>query len=268
MKPLSSSRDEEWSQARVLLTDIDDTLTVKGRVPARVFAAMESLRAAGVLVIPVTGRPAGWCDLIARQWPVDAVVGENGALWFRMDPAKGHIRRHYADSADTRARNRTRLQAIAAEIGATVPGAFPAADQAYRETDLAIDICEDVKPLAPSDVERVLSIFSRHGATAKVSSIHVNGWFGTYDKLTMTRELLRDEFGLDTEACDAAAVFIGDSPNDAPMFRAFSRSVGVANLQDFRNSSPHLPRWITHAPRADGFVELAGRLLSARTLVR
>ena len=81
---------------RGVLTDIDDTLTTHGRLTAQAYAALERLRAAGRRVIPITGRPAGWCDHIARMWPVDAVVGENGAFYMRYDAASRRLVRAVA----------------------------------------------------------------------------------------------------------------------------------------------------------------------------
>lgn len=263
-KPLSESPDACWSRVKGVFTDIDDTITVGGRVPSDVFAAMEELRQAGLLVIPITGRPAGWCDLIARQWPVDAVVGENGAFYYRYDGGASAMRRVYADDETTRKANRRRLDAIRDEILSSVPGAAVAADQPFRVNDLAIDFCEDVEPLASGAVDTIVSVFERHGATAKVSSIHVNGWFGTNDKLTMTRQLMAEQFDIDIDADESCFTFAGDSPNDAPMFGFFSRSVGVANLRNFLAQCPAVPAWITRAERAAGFVELAHRILAAR----
>ncbi|HEX7199595.1 MAG TPA: HAD-IIB family hydrolase, partial [Dongiaceae bacterium] len=154
LRPLAEFPLPERARIRALLTDIDDTLTDHGRLPAASYGAMERLREAGLIVIPVTGRPAGWCDLIARQWPVDAVVGENGAFYFRhLDPEK-RMQRVRALDADTRAANRARLEAIKAEVLAAVPGAAVAADQAYREADLAIDSAEDMAPLPPVAIDR------------------------------------------------------------------------------------------------------------------
>ena len=263
-QPLSESPDDVWRAMQGVFTDIDDTITDEGRVPARVFSAMEALRAAGLLVIPITGRRAGVCDLIARQWPVDAVVGGNGAFYYRYDSGARSMIRSYADDEATRAANRKRLEAICDEVLASVPGAAIAADQPFRINDLAIDFCEDVAPLGSGDVDRIVDIFRRHGATAKVSSIHVNGWFGNNDKLTMTRQLMADEFGVDIEAHEARYVFVGDSPNDAPMFGYFSHSVGVANLKDFIGQCPDVPAWVTRGERDAGFVELAERILVSR----
>ena len=249
---------------RAVLTDIDDTLTDHGRLPAASYDAMERLRAAGLVVVPVTGRPAGWCDLIARQWPVDGVVGENGAFYFRHIDAERRMARVYAIDAATRAADRARLQVIKAEVLAEVPGAGVASDQAYREADLAIDFCEDVAPLPPEAVDRILAVFARHGATAKVSSIHVNGWYGAYDKLSMARRLLREAFAIDADADRARIVFAGDSPNDGPMFGHFPHGVGVANVLDFAERLAHKPQWVTRGRGSQGFVELAEALLAVR----
>src|SRR5712692_4951224 len=175
MKPLAALPDTARRNIRCVLTDIDDTLSTRGRITALAYVAMEELHAAGYLVIPVTGRPAGWCDHIARMWPVDAVVGENGAFYFLF--AQGRLHKHYRDPPDVRARNRERLAKIAQDIVAAVPGCAIAADQPYRETDLAIDYCEDVPPLPVAAAERIVALMRQTGLHAKVSSIHVNGWF-------------------------------------------------------------------------------------------
>jgi HAD superfamily hydrolase (TIGR01484 family) len=264
MKPLAGFPAAARARVCAVLTDIDDTLTDHGRLPAASYRAMERLKNAGILVIPVTGRPAGWCDLIARQWPVDAVVGENGAFYFRYLDAERRMARVYARDAAARGQDRERLEHIRQEVLASVPGAAVAADQAYREADLAIDYREDVPPLPIEAVDRIVAIFERHGATAKVSSIHVNGWFGSHDKLSMAKRLLMQAFGIDAEARLRDIVFAGDSPNDAPMFEHFPNAVGVANVLDFASRLRHKPRWVTRARGAEGFIELAEALLAAR----
>jgi HAD superfamily hydrolase (TIGR01484 family) len=250
-----------------VLTDIDDTLTLHGRLPAVAYAAMERLAAAGFKVIPVTGRPAGWCDHIARMWPVEGVVGENGAFWFRYDPAARKLVRRFLVDEPTRRANRARLDALAARILAQVPGCALASDQLYREADLAIDFCEDVPPLPEAEVARIVAMFEDAGCTAKVSSIHVNGWFGRYDKLSMTRLLLREAFAVELDADPRRFVFAGDSPNDQPMFAFFPASVGVANLRRFLPTLATPPRWLTAAEGGHGFAELAELLLASRAEV-
>src|SRR5213075_2595311 len=189
MQPLTAMRDAARRAIRGVFADIDDTISTGGRVTAEAYAAMERLRRSGLLVVPVTGRPAGWCDHIARMWPVDAVVGENGALYMRHDEGARRLVRRFADDESTRRASRARIAAIGERIVATVPGSALASDQRYRESDLAIDYCEDVAPLSREDVDRIVAMMQAEGMTAKVSSIHVNGWFGRYDKLSMTRIL-------------------------------------------------------------------------------
>ncbi|MEP7260999.1 MAG: HAD-IIB family hydrolase, partial [Usitatibacter sp.] len=181
MKPLALFPLAARGAIRGVLTDIDDTLTIHGQLPAVAYSALERLRDAGFMVIPVTGRPAGWCDHIARMWPVDAVVGENGAFWFRHDKQAGRLVKRYVIDEEERAMRRSRLGAIADRVLAQVPGCAVASDQAYREADLAIDFREDVAPLPMGEVQRIVSIMESEGLTAKASSIHVNGWFGGYD---------------------------------------------------------------------------------------
>jgi len=246
---------------RFVLTDIDDTLTWRGLLPAAALAAMERLRAAGVRTIPITGRPAGWCDHIARMWPVAAVVGENGAFYYRYDRGLRKMERSYFKTAEARAVDRSRLETLKAEILAEVPGCAVSADQAFREADLAIDFCEDVPQLSATDVDRIVRMFEAAGAQAKISSIHVNGWFGDYDKLTMTRRLFQDAFQEDLEAIKSQVIFAGDSPNDQPMFGFFPNAVGVANVRGFSDRMSVLPAWVTRRDGGSGFAELVDILL-------
>lgn len=261
MQPLATMPAATRAAIRGVLADIDDTITTHGTLTPEAYAALARLRAAGLLVIPITGRPAGWCDHIARMWPVDAVVGENGAFAMRYDRARRKlVRRFVADDA-TRVANRARLAEIGARILAAVPGAALASDQHYREADLAIDFCEDVPPLPRADVDRIVALMEAEGMTAKVSSIHVNGWFGRYDKLAMTRTLLAEDFGINLDAQRERFVFAGDSPNDAPMFAYFPNAVGVANVRAFADRIATLPAYVTEAEAGAGFVEMVDFLL-------
>ena len=265
MQPLDSFPVAARRRIRGVFTDIDDTLTTEGHLTAAAYGALERLRAAGVLVVPITGRPAGWCDHIARMWPVDAVVGENGAFYFRHDAAARKLVKRFLASDAERAANRQRLVAVRDRILAAVPGAALASDQLYREADLAIDFREDVPPLPHADIDRIVALFEAAGATAKVSSIHVNGWFGRYDKLATTRRLFAERFGVGLEAANRHVVYAGDSPNDAPMFEFFPNAVGVANVADFGDRLTALPAYVTRGRCGAGFVELADALIAART---
>ncbi len=266
MRSIADMPDATAARIRVVFTDIDDTLTTHGRLPACAYRALEDLTSAGISVAPITGRPAGWCDMIARMWPVAGVVGENGAFYFAYDQTARIMRRAFAVPAETRAADRIRLQALRTQILTEVPGAAISADQLYREADLAIDFCEDVPALPKVDVARIQAIFESAGAVAKVSSIHVNGWYGDYDKLTMSRRFAADILGLDLDATKNECAFAGDSPNDAPMFGFFPNSCGVANVLDFKGEMTADPVYVTQARGGLGFVELAERLLAARKL--
>lgn len=263
MKPLSSFQPTERAAIKVILTDIDDTLTTDGRLTSAAYAALEDLHDAGFIVVPITGRPAGWCDHIARMWPVDGVVGENGAFYFRYDREKRVMEQHFCIDDAARRENAHRLDAIKKRVLKEIPGAAVASDQAYRVADLAIDFCEDVPPLTEADINRIVSIFEDAGAIAKISSIHVNGWFGTYDKLTMAKTFLANCFDLniEIEADRHQIVYVGDSPNDAPMFGFFPYSIGVANIKNFIGKLDAEPTYVTEAPDGAGFVEVAKLLL-------
>ena len=261
MKPLAEFPVEDRRRIRVVLTDIDDTLTTGGHLHSAAYTALEHLRNSGLLVIPVTGRPAGWCDHIARMWPVDAVVGENGAFWFRHDAKARKLLKRYVIDEDQRAIRALRIESVAERVLSEVPGCAIASDQAYREADLAIDFREDVAPLPHEAVAKIVEIMESEGLTAKVSSIHVNGWFGGYDKLSTTRLMLREDFGIDIDRERDTIVFAGDSPNDQPMFAFFPNAVGVANVREMADMMKDLPAWITPSAGSHGFAELAEALL-------
>ena len=264
LQPLSRFSAAARARVRGILFDIDDTLTTEGKLTATAYAATERLHEAGLLVVPITGRPAGWCDHFARMWPVDAVVGENGAFYFSYDDDTRTMTRRYWKDDGERALDRRKLERLGADILAAVPGCAVSADQPYREADLAIDFREDVTPLDDAVVAKIKKLFEDGGARAKISSIHVNGWFGDYDKLAMTHQLFREVFHVALDAVRESVVFAGDSPNDAPMFAYFPYAVGVANVADFAGRLDAEPAWITSARGGHGFAELAEAILDSR----
>jgi hypothetical protein len=182
------------------------------------------------------------------MWPVDGVVGENGGLWFFMGERR--LERRFLQPADERATNRARLEAVRSAMLTEIPGCGIASDQPYRELDLAVDFCEDVPRLPESAVDAIVAVFERFGATCKVSSIHVNGWFGAFDKLTGWERLMAD---LGEPADPRAWAFVGDSANDAPMFAHFPMSVGVANVDAFLPRIPTWPAFRTEREGGHGF---------------
>jgi len=253
---------QNWSAIRILLTDIDDTVTTDGRLTSDAYAAIEALQNAGYVVIPVTGRCAGWCDHIARMWPVAAVVGENGAFYFRYDHGSKKMHQVFCQSEAERTANARRLATIGAEILKQVPGSAIASDQPFRITDYAVDFAEDVPPLPKSEVQRIADLAKAHGATAKISSIHVNCWFGDHSKLATSAKLLQDVFNVSPEEAQRQVMFVGDSPNDETLFEHFQNSVGVANILESLAYEFARPKYVTKGKGGSGFTELARYLLN------
>jgi HAD superfamily hydrolase (TIGR01484 family) len=247
-----------------VFTDIDDTLTTGGLIPSYAFDALWQLHDRGIHVVPVTGRPAGWCDHIARMWPVSGVVGENGAFYFVYDRKRRKMRRRYSVGERQREQGRKRLKRIKERVLVEVKGSAVAADQPYRISDLAIDFCEDVEPLDRGAVKRICDIAREEGAVCKVSSIHVNCWYGHFDKISCVKLFLREETKREFEKMKDRILFIGDSPNDEPMFKEFSVSIGVANLSGFLEELEYLPQYITSRKSSMGFREAIDRILGKR----
>jgi HAD superfamily hydrolase (TIGR01484 family) len=249
---------------RGVLTDIDDTLTTDGVLPPVARAALDALAAAGIPVVAITGRPAGLCEVLLGEWPLAAIVGENGGVWMRRDARTGAIESHYDAGDAERARQRARLAAIGARILAAVPRARLPEERYRRETDLAIDWAERiVPPLSREDVDRIVGMLAAEGLSTAVSSIHIHGWFGTHDKLATSKALFREAFGVDLDAAREHYVYVGDAPNDAPMFAFFPAAVGVANLRRFLDRLPTPPAYITRGEAGEGFAEVAQRLLAS-----
>ncbi|MFZ4404700.1 MAG: HAD-IIB family hydrolase [Pseudobdellovibrionaceae bacterium] len=255
MRPVT----EFSAKIKYLLTDIDDTLTDEGLLGPEAYQALWNLQQHGISVIPVTGRPAGWCEMIARQWPVAGVVGENGGFYFRYHQKKMH--RHFFFDAETQSLHRQKLLQLEKQILQQVPGCALASDQFCRLMDLAIDFCEDVPTLPVSEVQKIVQLFEQAGAQAKISSIHVNGWFGEYNKLSMTLQLLKNEFLLSPSEAALQCAFCGDSPNDEPMFAFFTHSFGVANVQNFVQHMKSPPTYVAALRGGRGFAQIAQQIV-------
>ena len=261
MDNISTMSKQELDEVKIILTDIDDTLTTNGRLKSNAYSALENLSNSGFIVIPVTGRCAGWCDHIARMWPVNGVVGENGAFFFSYNHESKKMQQTYCQTSKERKENHLALHDIKNSILKNVSGSALASDQDYRHTDLAIDFAEDVSILPTNKVNEIVNIAEKAGAIAKVSSIHVNCWIGNHNKLTTSLMTLKQTFGVNELDLQKKVLFIGDSPNDSMMFGYFKKSVGVANVIDFIDEIDETPKYITFKHSGEGFVELADCLL-------
>lgn len=262
MKPLSTADEKTLKKITAVCLDIDDTLSTDGKLTREAYESLWMLKDAGFMVIPVTGRPAGWCDHIVRFWPVDGVVGENGAFVFFMK--NGKRVRHDLLPPDEVHQVKLKLLKLREELLSEFPEIEFASDQAYREYDLAIDIKEDVPAWSDERVQELLSFCKSKGAQAKLSSIHVNVWFGQYTKQDAVGGLMEEAFLPFPVPPKEEWIYIGDSPNDEPAFQFFDQSVGVANLLDFGDVLKHRPTWITDHRSGSGFREFALRLIAAK----
>ena len=253
MRPLSEWPAEDRAGLIGVFTDIDDTLTTEGVVPPEVVDALGALKAAGLHVIPITGRPVGWSEPFAATWPVDALVPQ----------ADGTLQKRYQQDAATRAANHARMQQVLAQIERDIPGAHRATDSAGRECDIAVDHSEFTQ-LSQAQIDQVVQAMRRAGMHATVSSIHVNGWYGDHNKREGARWIVRELWGRDLDAEMDRWAYVGDSTNDQLMFEAFRHSIGVANIARFLPQLSHLPTYVTPGERGAGFVQVAQAILAAR----
>lgn len=266
MRPIEELPAAAARKISLVLTDIDDTLTTEGYLEDEAYAALWRLRRAGMRVVPVTGRPAGWCDLIIREWPVDAVVGENGAFVYHRNTQTKRIDTFVHPSV-AGGDVQSRLAEVRNAVLAEVPGSRVARDQFARLYDLAIDFREDPPILGLEEAEHIKRVCERFGARAKISSIHVNTWFGDYDKVSMARLFLADVWKVSAGDQKEVALYCGDSPNDEPMFDFFPNSCAVANIREYEHLLGHPPTYVSNASHGRGFAEIADLLLrrSGRT---
>jgi len=221
------------------------------------------IKGAGLVVLPITGRPAGWCDLIAREWPVERRRGRKRRLRVLGGAAGAASESPCPSGRDPQRRPRPALALRRSH--SEVPGCRPARDQFARLYDIAIDFAEEEPALPLSDALKIKAICDEEGAKAKVSSIHVNAWMGDYDKLSMATSYLAARFGYDDGRDRAAVLFAGDSPNDEPMFAHFPMACGVANVRRYEKLMRVQPAFVATKECGAGFAEIADTLLARRS---
>ncbi len=280
MKPLADWPVEERRKIVGVFTDIDDTLTTHGTITPDALQALADLKNAGLHVIPITGRPIGWGESFAKDWPIDALVAENGGVaWVVENEVEKNIKIYdktslqpaylltrvllklYQNNHLIRTKNSMRMTQIAAQVTSQIAGVDVSKDSTGRETDLAFDYNEYAN--LPADiVQQVVELLQSQGMQTTVSSIHIHGCFGQFDKWTGAQWIVRELFKRELADELDHWVFVGDSGNDQAMFQYFKHSVGVANIRRFEAQLTHLPRYITPSERGAGFSEMAEFLLS------
>lgn len=256
----------DLSRVQAIFTDVDGTLTSAGLIESSTIRALELLRESGLRIVLVTGRPAGWGECWARSLPVDGVIVENGGLYFARE-RDGSIKKVYAQRASDRKKARPRLIREVRRAMRQVPGARFSGDTTYTEVDVAIDYNEEAS-LGPEAADKLEELLRAKGIRAVRSNVHVNCWIGNFDKLATVERYLQREWRVKLKRNDPRFTYVGDSFNDAPMFEAFSLSVGVANVRDVLSRIEHLPAFITREREGRGFREFVRELLSQRNRTR
>jgi HAD superfamily hydrolase (TIGR01484 family) len=263
MSPLSSWPQNAREKIVGVFTDIDDTLTTEGAITPDALQALQALKSAGLMVIPITGRPVGWSIPFASTWPVNAVVAENGAVALLHDTTQNQVHKIYQQDLATRTHNFQEMQRIAKRVLQEIPGTVMAQDSAGRETDIAFDHSE-FHHLPQEKIQQVVQLLQQEGMTATISSIHINAWFGDHNKWHGAQWILKELTGRDLKQELDQWVYVGDSTNDQVMFEHFTHSVGVANIRHFEKALQHLPKYIATHERGAGFYEVASALLKSR----
>ena len=263
MRALSDWPAAARNQLIGVFTDIDDTLTTEGAITADALQSLLDLKAAGLHVVAITGRPVGWSEPFATAWPLDAIVAENGAVAL-LPSTNGALDKRYQQDASTRVANYACAQHVLARIECEIAGALRANDSSGRECDIAIDHSEFAH-LNDAQIDAVVALMRRAGMHASVSSIHINGWYGEHNKLEGARWIVRELWQRDLDAEMHRWAYVGDSTNDQLMFEAFDNSIGVANIARFVPQLAHLPRYVTRGERGAGFSEVARAMLADRS---
>jgi hypothetical protein len=264
LKPLSSWPQTARNNIAGVFTDIDDTLTTDGAITPDALQALHNLKAKGLMVIPITGRPVGWSIPFAFTWPVNAMVAENGAVALLHDATQNQVRKIYQQDPATRTHNFQEMQRIAKRVLQEIPGTVMAQDSAGRETDIAFDHSE-FHTLTTEKIQQVIKLLQQEGMTATVSSIHINAWFGDHNKWHGAQWILKELTERDLNQELDQWVYVGDSTNDQVMFEHFTHSVGVANIKRFAKELKDLPKYMTEQERGSGFAEVAQALLQTNS---
>ena len=236
--------------------DLDGTFISNDRLKSSTYYRLEKLIDNKIKTVVVTGRPAGWCDLIARWWPVDSVIGENGALSYSM--LDGKMDRQFFDETVSVNKSKEFLNSLLDDIKSNFGEINLAADQPFRLLDLALDISEE-NNLSKKKVREIYDFCISKGANAAVSNIHLNIWYGNYNKCDMALKIL-DNLNIKVDEC----VFVGDSPNDSPMFKKFPFSVGVKSVVSYSNFMTDYPSFVTERDGNQGFEDLVDFILLTR----
>ncbi|MCF7941203.1 MAG: HAD-IIB family hydrolase [Spirochaetia bacterium] len=258
MKGLQDLEQGRLDQVRYILTDVDDTITTSGKLYPQALEALWALSRAGYLIIPVTGGSAGWADIYLRQWPIDAVITESGALAYYLEEGR---RRTFCHPSIEQEGYGHRAEQFMRQVLKEVPGSKLSSDQFCRIYDMAFDHHGEQPFMTDEAIAAVTGICTREQVTFGVSSIHVNCWFGSYDKLSMVELFMNSRYALSREQLHEQAIYCGDSSNDIPLFRAFPLSFGVGSIAGAGWAAADEPAYCAREAGGAGFAQIAQLLL-------
>jgi HAD superfamily hydrolase (TIGR01484 family) len=267
MRSIDELPAEVCRQLAGVVFDVDDTLTDHGQLTDVAYGALRAIARSGLLLVAVTGRPLGWCDVFARQWPIAAAVGENGGGWIFRRTTEGQtvrIEDGYFDDHVTRAEQRQRLSALEGTALAAIPGLRLASDHRQRRVDIAFDVAEEA-PLDAGALDRLLALIAAAGARSLVSSVHAHAYLGAHDKASGAARAIADALGRDLGAERERWLFVGDSGNDAAAFAYFPVSAAVGNVRAHLARLPVPPVFVADQERGHGFAEIAATVLARRS---
>lgn len=238
---------------RLIATDMDGTITKQGKLSSDLVRALEDLEANGVIVLIITGRSAGWVSGLSSLLPVGGAICENGGLYYPSNTEKPlfltpipHIPTH-----------RRQLAATFARLQAEFPQIQESGDNPFRLTDWTFDVAG----LTTADLDRLSSLCAAEGWGFTFSSVQCHIKPINQDKATGLLQMLATNWN---DFTPHQVLTVGDSPNDDTLFNGdkFPLSVGVANVLDYQTQLTYPPAYITTAPEADGFCELARYILN------
>ncbi|MGR5286217.1 HAD-IIB family hydrolase [Vibrio maritimus] len=265
-KSLAALSHAQAKEIQWLLTDVDDTLTWQGQLPPESLDALSKLQKAGINVVAVTGACAGWCDQIAKLWPLHGVIGENGAFWMQKKQS-GFQTQSLSPMLTMRAQQQALIKQLT-QLLRDYPGIGFASDQDFRFCDVAINLGQDRKPVEADVAAKLLSDICQltlNGQKVKAtqSSIHINVWVGEHNKRVSSERYLKQQPDFDTLSLSNVA-YIGDSLNDEAMFEWLPVTFGVNNITPLLGKLSTPPSFVTAGNGGYGFAELAKILINAR----
>jgi HAD superfamily hydrolase (TIGR01484 family) len=249
--PLFPLNNTDLSDIRLIASDVDGTLTQNGKFSSDFISTLIDLQSAGIKVLLVTGRSAGWVSALVNYLPVEGAIAENGGLFLQPNGTQDLL-----SSVPNLSRHRILLENTFHHIKQLFPNLLTSTDNQFRITDWTFD----VDNLSTEDIQAISSQCHQMGWSFTYSNVQCHIKPIHQDKATGLMSVLKKYF---PELNSQQVLTVGDSPNDEAMFDAdlFPLSVGVANIRHYQDQMLHLPKYLTQASEFAGFSELAKLLL-------